>query len=249
MSEFSELLARMYANARKSEFNSPGGAHAVGKNRQTGASVGEQTLGPTPGETFDQSLGNRLGRMAMDYYFPNNTVQGSYQMGEGGMGTYSNPEFGSFNGQGTGAEYQTGAGGEGGGGGMGNAGAVLAIIRAVSAMREAFGDTKPKTKMVNDEYGNPYRETTEAPPKYKDKAPAEKIFSAPGTVLATPGLNVSDSYFYKAILGDDNPLSKASDWLGQGEEDIVGKPLAKAFQGDIGGAIEQFLYGVEDLFS
>jgi hypothetical protein len=101
----------------------------------------------------------------------------------------------------------------------------LAVVAAVDMLRKSSGGD------------------LESP--YSTKTDQQKVYAAPGTAPLLP-LNV----IARQVTGDaNNPLSRSIDWLGNQEEKFVGKPLDKAFSGDIVGSLESFGKATVDLFT
>jgi hypothetical protein len=70
---------------------------------------------------------------------------------------------------------------------------------------------------------------------YATKTDTQKLFSAPATSMATLPLSIAA----RQITGSEgNPVSKAADWLGQREENLLGKPVSQLFRGDVLGAVQ-----------
>ena len=86
-------------------------------------------------------------------------------------------------------------------------GGPLAIVGAVSGIREAFGNTS-------------------AP--YKDRTSAQQTVSAPGTAGA-----FLPAFIGKQVFGDSSDIGKAYDWMARGEETVAGEPLGEMFKGNI----------------
>jgi len=122
------------------------------------------------------------------------------------------------------AEQGITAGQTGGSSGAGTSvGGVVAIVGAADMARNMWG--RPNKR-------------------YEDKSTVQKMFAAPVMGVHTA---ISEDVA-NSIFGKGNPLSKMSSWLGQAEENIVGKSLDKAFQGNFTGAIGQIFKGIKGLF-
>jgi hypothetical protein len=104
---------------------------------------------------------------------------------------------------------------------LGKVAGPLAIVGAVSGVRESFGNTSTP---------------------YEKRTGAQQTVSAPGSGgVFLPG------YLGKQAFGDSSDVAKAYDWLAKGEEKFAGEPLAEAFQGNFATATSKLLQAPQAL--